>query len=606
MEPGYILNKRYQIIRTLGEGGMANVYLANDLVEHRQVTIKVLRLDLQTDESALRRFKREAKALSELDNENIVKIYDISQSNDGLQFLVMEYIEGTDLKEYIKENYPLKFETVVQIMDQILSAVSYAHKQNIIHRDLKPKNILIDKNNVVKITDFGISMATTESTLTQTNSMLGSVHYISPEQARGSMITKQSDIYSLGIVLFELLVGHVPYQGETAISVALKHYKSKIPSVKKIDPKIPQALENVILHATSKSLSDRYQTVAAMRDDLRTTLNEERKEEKIWRPQILIEEETKIIPQINHEDEMIEDDTIELPIKKKYVVPENISLREVLKQKYSRKEVGIFLGAISFITVVITVIIFAITTTPKVISMPDIRGLSKSQATEILDSHKLSLGQVKYQYSSDYNYGQIIKSFPKKDKKVRQQTAINVIISKGPDAKKFGDYRGQNYQAVKKRLEKQGVHVYEEEKYTDSAETGAILKQSISQKEKVVMSETTVTFTISKGPTYFKVRMLSGMSKDQIDAYAQSEGIKVVYQYEYSDTIAENQVIKQGPAPNATMYRGQTLIVILSRGKVLGNENSNSKEKFNQGEGNNRESESLNSTSNSLSQLQQK
>lgn len=238
--------------------------------------------------------------------------------------------------------------------------------------------------------------------------------------------------------------------------------------------------------------------------------------------------------------------------------------------------------------------------------MPDIRGLSKSQATEILDSHKLSLGQVKYQYSSDYNYGQIIKSFPKKDKKVRQQTAINVIISKGPDAKKFGDYRGQNYQEVKKRLEKQGVHVYEEEKYTDSAETGAILKQSISQKEKVVMSETTVTFTISKGPTYFKVRMLSGMSKDQIDAYAQSEGIKVVYQYEYSDTIAENQVIKQGPAPNATMYRGQTLIVILSRGKVQGNENSNSKEKFNQGEGNNRESESLNSTSNSLGRLQQK
>lgn len=605
MEPGFILNKRYQIIRTLGEGGMATVYLADDLLEHRQVTIKVLRLDLQTDEAALRRFKREAISLSELDNKNIVKIYDISQSNDGLQFLVMEYIDGTDLKEYIKENYPLKYETVVQIMDQILSAVSYAHEQNIIHRDLKPKNILIDKNNVVKITDFGISMAITESTLTQTNTMLGSVHYISPEQARGSMITKQSDIYSLGIVLFELLVGHVPYQGETAISVALKHYKSKMPSVKKIDPKIPQALENVILHATSKSLSDRYETVAAMRDDLLTTLNEERKDEKMWQPQAFVEEETKIIPRITDEVEGDEDVTIGFPIKKKNVIPENISLREVLKQKYTRKEVGIFLGAISFITVVITVIIFAITTTPKVISMPDISGLSRSQAKEILDSHKLTLGQVKYQYSSDYNYGQIIKSLPKKDKKVRQQTAINVIVSKGPDVKKFGDYRGQNYHEVKKRLEKQGVHVYEEEKYTDSTEPGAIIKQSISQKEKVVMSETTVTFTISKGPTYFKVKMLSGMSKNQIDSYAQSEGIKVIYQYEYSNTIEENQVIKQGPAPNATMYRGQTLIVILSRGKASSNRNNSSQENLSQNESNSNVILSSDNNQNFLGQLQQ-
>lgn len=251
MKSGYILSGRYQIVQTLGEGGMANVYLAYDLILKRDVAVKLMRLDLRDNEAAIRRFRREAISLTELVHPNIVNIYDIDEDN-GTQFLVMEYVEGMDLKSYIAQNYPIGYEKVVNIMDQVLSAVEEAHAHDIIHRDLKPQNILINADGQVKITDFGIALAASEYSLTQTNTLMGSVHYLSPEQARGSVVTKQSDIYSLGIILFELLTSRVPYQGETAVSIALKHFQNDMPSVRDIDSQIPQALENVVLKATAK------------------------------------------------------------------------------------------------------------------------------------------------------------------------------------------------------------------------------------------------------------------------------------------------------------------------------------------------------------------
>lgn len=197
MRSGYILGGRYQMIRTLGEGGMANVYLAHDLILKRDVAVKLLRLDLRDDKSAVRRFHREANSLIELDNPHIVEIFDVGEEQ-GMQYLVMEYVKGTDLKQYIEKNRPLSYEHVIKIMEQILNAVLEAHNHGIIHRDLKPQNILMDEAGNVKITDFGIAVAVAEETMTRTNTLMGSVHYISPEQARGSMITQQSDIYSLG------------------------------------------------------------------------------------------------------------------------------------------------------------------------------------------------------------------------------------------------------------------------------------------------------------------------------------------------------------------------------------------------------------------------
>ncbi len=246
IEPGVVLDERYKLIRTLGEGGMANVYLARDLILDRDVAVKVLRLDLQDDPDTLRRFQREAHATSELVHPNIVAIYDVGEAS-GQQYLVMEYVQGTDLKKYIVEHFPIPYQRVVEIMTQVLSAVQAAHDHNIIHRDLKPQNILIAQDGTAKISDFGIAVALSDNSMTQTNSLLGSVHYLSPEQARGGMPTKQSDIYALGIILFEMLTGTVPFEGDSAVAIALKHFQEDMPSVRDFDPRIPQALENVVI-----------------------------------------------------------------------------------------------------------------------------------------------------------------------------------------------------------------------------------------------------------------------------------------------------------------------------------------------------------------------
>lgn len=294
MNPGYEIGHRYRIIRSLGEGGMANVYLAHDMVLDRDVSVKLLRLDLRDDPSTKRRFHREAMAATQLNDPHIVGIYDVGEDH-GLQYMVMQYVKGTDLKAYIKKHYPIPLPQVIDIMEQVLSAVATAHAHGIIHRDLKPQNILIDENKNVKITDFGIAVAVSQDSLTQTNTLMGSVHYLSPEQARGSIATKQSDIYSLGIILFELLTGKVPFEGETAVSIALKHFREEIPSVREQNKEIPQALENVIIKATAKEPAERYSSVNEMAADLKTVLDPQRANE----PRLKIQQddngETKVL-----------------------------------------------------------------------------------------------------------------------------------------------------------------------------------------------------------------------------------------------------------------------------------------------------------------------
>ncbi len=275
IELGKKLNGRYLILGTIGSGGMANVFLAKDLILDREVAVKVLRFDFQNDQTAIRRFQREALAATELVHPNIVSVYDVGEE-DGMQYLVMEYVKGMDLKRYIQTQYPIPYRTVVDIMQQILSAIDLAHHHRIIHRDLKPQNILMDENGTVKIADFGIAIALSETSITQTNSMLGSVHYLSPEQARGSMATNQSDIYALGIILYEILTGKVPFDGESAVTIALKHFQEEVPSLRLYDQNLPQSLENVVLRATAKETADRYQSADEMRHDLDTVLSTDR------------------------------------------------------------------------------------------------------------------------------------------------------------------------------------------------------------------------------------------------------------------------------------------------------------------------------------------
>ena len=272
---GQKINDRYQIIKTIGEGGMANVYLAYDVILDRNVAVKILRGDLATDEKFVRRFQREALSASSLSHPNIVEVYDVGE-DAGLYYIVMEYIEGRHLKQLLKKRGKLTITEAVDIMLQLTDGMSAAHDHYIIHRDIKPQNIMILENGMVKITDFGIAMALNSTQLTQTNSVMGSVHYLPPEQANGKGSTIQSDIYSMGILFFELLTGTLPYKGDNAVEIALKHLKEKIPSIREMDDAIPQSVENVILKATAKNPKNRYADSKEMHADLLTVLNEEK------------------------------------------------------------------------------------------------------------------------------------------------------------------------------------------------------------------------------------------------------------------------------------------------------------------------------------------
>lgn len=554
MKTGYILSGRYKIKNTLGEGGMANVYLAYDLILKREVAVKLLRLDLRDDPGAVRRFKREAISLTELAHPNIVSIYDVGEEN-GMQYLVMEYVQGMDLKSYIAKNFPFNYEQIISIMEQILSAVAEAHAHDIIHRDLKPQNILIDSNNQVKITDFGIALVTSEYSLTQTNTLMGSVHYLSPEQARGSTVTKQSDIYSLGIILFEMLTGRVPYQGETAVSIALKHFQNEMPSVRDFDEQIPQALENVVLHATAKLLTDRYASVTEMANDLGTALSLARSNEKKWLPEKSNDEETKILTPLREKD-----------LKKDQKAAEDTSRNKKEKKKWSRRKKWLVFG-ISFLIVILLTTVTAIgLMLPRNVEIPDLRGMTEVEAKSTLKDLKLKVGSVKQRYSSKYYYGQIVASRPKEGTSVRQNSKVNIILSKGQEKFKFGDYKGQSYTTVKNKLEAKGVTVLNEKKHSNTAAEGEILGQSISKNRKVIWNDTTVTFTVSSGAKEMILRDLTGYTRKSVQDYADELGLILKVKNDAANSSSSNSslTVSQYPAAGTSIQSGQILEITLA------------------------------------------
>ena len=561
MRIGYEVGKRYRIIRSLGEGGMANVYEAEDLVQKRRVTLKMLRFDLQDDPRSVERFHKEANSLTKLDNPHIVQIYDFGNDH-GVPYLIMEYVKGTDLKTYLKEHYPLSCEKVVDIMEQILSAVESAHRIGIIHRDLKPQNILIDNYGKVKVTDFGISIAAMESaTITKTNTMIGSVHYISPEQARGSIITKQSDIYSLGIILFELLTGKVPFEGQTAVSIAVKHYRDNLPSARKINPKVPQALENVILHATAKKLKDRYPDAETMARDLKTALLPVRKNEPKWEVPTEDDAETKTLVIPTTESSKRQPSTGSRKTKK--------TKQQKKKRIYRRHPIAFLIGTLGVI-VVITILLMSLK-----VQVPDLRGMSVREAQEVLLSNNLKLGKKRYEYSNSYLKGQTISSDPARETTVNRNSKVDIVISKGPLKTKFGSYIGQNFDQVRKKLKAKGVLVDKETTYSNKYPAGQIVSQSIDPSMKVSLYQLPVTFTVSEGVQTFKIRDLTGYTQKSVIDYAQEHNITIIFEQQYSNTVPKGQVISQSPKANTTVKAGSQVIVTLSLGPNNNSENGN-------------------------------
>lgn len=557
MKPGYELNHRYKIIESLGEGGMANVYLAHDLVLDRDVSVKLLRLDLRDDPSTKRRFEREAMAATQLNDPHIVGVYDVGEEH-GIQYMVMEYVKGTDLKTYIHDHYPIPLPQVIDIMEQVLSAVQTAHANGIIHRDLKPQNILIDENKNIKITDFGIAMAASQNSMTQTNSLLGSVHYLSPEQARGSIATPQSDIYSLGIILFELLTGQVPFEGETAVSIALKHFRDEIPSVRRFNPQIPQSLENVVYRATAKHPCDRYHDVAAMAADLQTSLDPSRADEpKFVVGQRFSNEETKVLDLDaikeaanldKTSDEKVDDDTKQLTATRQSRMKRSIQRHPIRK------------WAVILVLLVVAIGIGTGLYMHRSVSVPDVEGLTTAQAEKKLQANHLRLGNVIEKSSQTVAKNHVVK-VADNQRRAHAGQSIDLVVSRGVKTWKMADYVGDSYSDTADELRDKGFVVKQTKKYSDTVATGKVIKQSVNAGTTINPSQQTVTLTVSAGKKQVTIPSFKGKDVSEVQDFANKHQLQLTTTQKNSTTVATNHVIQQTPKAGSKLTHGDTLTV---------------------------------------------
>lgn len=482
---GQKISNRYQIIKSIGEGGMANVYLAYDTILDRNVAVKILRGDLASDEKFVRRFQRESLAASSLNHPNIVEVYDVGEDN-GDYYIVMEYIEGKHLKELIKKRGKLTTSEVVDIMLQITDGMSTAHDAYIIHRDIKPQNIMILENGLVKITDFGIAMAMNATQLTQTNSVMGSVHYIPPEQASGKGSSLQSDIYSMGILMYELLTGKLPYRGESAVEIALKHLKEPLPNIKEELPNIPNSIVNILTKATAKNPKNRYADAREMHEDLKTCLEENRLKEPI---------ETLKYPENNYDEAKVTKILKETPKKESEEEPiaKQITKDDLKKQnKLLIILASIFTGLVVIITSI--VILIPILTTEKELIVPDVSNLTVKEAIKLLQEKGFNVSDDQQELaSSEIPEGRVIKTNPAADSKRIKNTTVTLYVSIGDTKITIENYLGKNYLEIKGALEALGLQVLVEKKAVtdpESVKDGEIIDQSVKETEKLSVGDT--------------------------------------------------------------------------------------------------------------------
>jgi serine/threonine-protein kinase len=567
---GKRLSDRYKILEMIGGGGMANVYLAHDMILDRDVAVKMLRLDFANDEEFIRRFRREAQSATSLAHPNIVNIYDVGEEGD-LYYIVMEFIDGQTLKQYIQQNSPLKVEDAIGIMKQLTSAISHAHQNHIIHRDIKPHNILVDHAGNVKITDFGIAMALSATSITQTNSVLGSVHYLSPEQARGGMATRKSDIYSLGIVMFELLTGRLPFSGESAVSIALKHLQSETPSLRRWNPTIPQSVENIVLKATAKDPFHRYKSVDEMEEDLQTALDIERMNE----PKFIIpidNEATKAIPVItDHQPLKNLDETLVHSHEKAANNQKDTSKKKGKNSDKKRKKWPIVLISTFFVLVILGIL--AVTMLPGLLSakdvkIPDISGMSLDAAVSQLNSKGLAAGK-KIEITDDkVKKGAIIKTSPEIGTTVKENSKVTLYISTGKEKFKLSNYVGKQYDDVIRLLENQDFKKIKKTEITDDSEPGRIISQTPDVGEKVIPEETVLEFEVSKGPEKIILKDLSLYNLKSAQDYASLVGLTIqVSEEKFHETIPSGGVISQSPIPGTELIKGDKVSVVISKGQ---------------------------------------
>ena len=565
---GQKIDGRYQIIRTIGEGGMANVYLAYDTILDREVAVKILRGDLANDEKFVKRFQREAKAASSLNHPNIVEMYDVGE-DDGNYFIVMEYVNGKTLKSLIKKRGGLSLSEVIDIMLQLTDGIACAHDSYLIHRDLKPQNVMIFEDGRVKITDFGIAVALNSAELTQTNSVMGSVHYLPPEQANGSGATIKSDIYSLGILMYELLTGKLPFKGDNAVEIALKQMRDKIPSIREKNPNIPQSVENIVLKACAKNPKNRYDSAAQMHDDLATCLSEERKNENVLSyeyPETEYDEKEEVVEKPKKE------------VKEQKVVIEKkeevIDTTKPKKKKFTVFEiiVGTF-GVIASVTIIALLVIASkmlVDTNTKKVYLPEITGKTQDYAEKELSNINVYF-DIEEAPSNEIEENLVIGYKNKKaNSPVKQGSIVTILVSSGEAGVELDDYTGRNVEVVKIELETQGFKVITtskkvsttEENYKDAFE-GKVLSQDKKAGSRLEVGgaiELVYATLITVYPDFVKEQY----TKDKAQQFCEDNEIKCEFVEKESDQ-KPGTVIEQGRNPGVEVKPNNTLRLYIAK-----------------------------------------
>ena len=556
---GSKINDRYQIIKTLGEGGMANVYLAHDTILDRSVAVKVLRGDLASDEKFVRRFQREALSASSLSHPNIVEMYDVGE-DDGQYYIVMEYVDGKTLKQVLKQRGHLSVSEVVDIMLQVTDGMAHAHDAYIIHRDIKPQNIMMLSNGMIKITDFGVATALNSTQLTQTNSVMGTVHYLPPEQASGKGSTIKSDIYSMGIMMYELLAGFVPYKGDSAVEIALKHLKEPLPSVRKTYPEIPQSIENVIIKATAKNPKNRYKDAREMHEDIKTAMDESRQNEPRY-----------VYPY--PENDLDETKSFDKEVK---AIKEKETLKEESKEEiYEEKRktnitlivlVSIFTSLVLIVTV--GMLMYFKKTEVKNVMIPDVSNKTPVEASNTLTDLGFNVvTDYKYTSSDTIEEGLVVKTSPEIGSKRKTGTDIILFVSSGEGVYLVEDFTGQNYLVAKGKIEAQcecnvvveSERISEDKKVKEDTvlrtEPAAGESSKLGSQIKIIIPEVEYKY-----PDFTK-----GYTVSKIEEFAKKHELKLEYKYQETTSVSEGTVLKQSRASGSVVTPGATLVITIAK-----------------------------------------
>lgn len=523
-----VVANRYEVVQHIGQGGMADVFLAIDTILNRHVAIKILRSDQSTDAISILRFEREAQAATTLAHPNIVEIYDVGEYKNH-HYIVMEYVAGKTLKKVIRDRAPLLNLEAVDTMKQLTSAVAEAHKRGIIHRDIKPQNVIVKSDGSLKILDFGIATAKGSAQLTQANNVMGSVHYLAPELAKGEPASPQSDIYALGIVFYEMLTGDVPFKADQAIQIALQHMREPMPSVRKANPNVPQSVENIIIRATAKSPKLRYQSCDEMLNDLEKCMSPEHQNDKPL---------------------SLNDPIDKTPTKQEKEDIKAGMTRSTSLSRIANKRTKIYITAILVLFAMFAVIagLFLAGILPpksKNVTIPNVSNMDVAQATAALQEQDLEVDQddITYQLSKDSIEGVVIGTEPASSSEVERHSKVKLIVSSGV-GQEMPNYVGKNIDDVKASLPS-AIHLIEKEEQSDK-KPGTIIRQEGVAAGELYDTAGETDLTLYYVP-YIKVTIpadIIGKSIEDATAQLEAMGVTVVRAHRDTSALPQSEIDK--------------------------------------------------------------